>query len=44
MGEMIARVKMQAIGETFEYVLTYFNSPVPDGGLLYILKGLGLKI
>ena len=44
MGDMIDRVKMQALGETFEYVMTYFNLPVPDGGLLYILKSLGLKI
>lgn len=44
MGDMIDRVKMQAAGETFEYVMTYFNLPVPDGGLLYILKSLGLKI
>ena len=44
MGDMIDRVKMQAIGETFEYILLYFNIPVPDGGLLYILKRLGLKI
>ena len=44
MGDMIDRVKMQAIGETFEYILLYFNIPVPDGGLIYILKRLGLKI
>jgi hypothetical protein len=44
MGEMIDQVKMQAAGETFEYILTYFNLPVPDGGLLHILKRLGLKI
>jgi hypothetical protein len=44
MGDMIDRVKMQAAGETFEYVMTYFNLPLPDGGLLYILKSLGLKI
>lgn len=44
MGAMIDQVKMQALGETFEYVMTYFNLPVPDGGLLYILKSLGLKI
>jgi len=44
MGAMIDQVKMQALGETFEYVMTYFNLPVPDGGLIYILKGLGLKI
>jgi APA family basic amino acid/polyamine antiporter len=25
-------------------VMTYFNLPVPDGGLLYILKSLGMKI
>jgi hypothetical protein len=24
--------------------MTYFNLPVPDGGLLYILKSLGMKI
>ena len=34
---------MQALGETFEYVMTYFNLPVPDGGLLYILKSLGFE-
>ena len=44
MGDMIDRVKMQALGETFEYVLMYFNIPVPEGGLLYILRSLGLKI
>jgi SRSO17 transposase len=44
MGDMIDRVKMQAAGETFEYVMTYFNLPVPDGGLLHILRSLGLKI
>ena len=44
MGEMIDRVKMQAAGETFEYIITYFNLSVPDGGLLCILKSLGLKI
>ncbi len=44
MGDMVDRVKMQAVGETFEFVMTYFNLPVPDGGLLYILKSLGMKI
>jgi hypothetical protein len=44
MGDMIDRVKMQAAGETFEYVMTYFNLPVPDAGLLHILRRLGLKI
>jgi hypothetical protein len=37
MGNMIDRVKMQAAGEAFEYIMTYFNLPVPEGGLLYIL-------
>jgi hypothetical protein len=41
MGDMIDKVKMQAIGETFEFTMTYFNLSVPDGGLFYILKGLG---
>jgi len=41
---MIDKVKMQAIGETFEFIMTYFNLPVPDGGLLFILKDLGMKI
>jgi len=44
MGDMIDRVKAQALGETFEYIMIYFNLPVPDGGLLHILKDLGLKI
>ena len=44
MGDMIDRVKMQAVGETFEYVMRYSNLPVPDGGLLYILNSLGMKI
>ena len=44
MGDMIDRVKMQAAGETFEYVMTYFNLPVPDRGLLHILRSLGLKM
>ncbi len=43
-GDMVDRVKMQAVGETFDFVMTYFNLPVPDGGLLYILKSLGMKI
>jgi SRSO17 transposase len=44
MGDMIDRVKMQAIGELFEYVIMYFNLPVPEGGLLNILKCLGMKM
>jgi hypothetical protein len=44
MGDMIDQVKMQALGETFEYIMIYFNLPVPEGGLLRVLKGLGLKI
>lgn len=44
MGDMIDRVKAQALAETFEYIMIYFNLPIPDGGLLHILKGLGLKI
>jgi hypothetical protein len=44
MGDMIDQVKMQAVGETFEYVMRYFNLPIPDGGLLHILKSLGMKI
>jgi hypothetical protein len=43
MGEMIDLAKMQALGETFKYAMTYFNLPVHDGGLFYILKSLGLK-
>jgi len=44
MGDMIDRVKMQAIGELFEYVITYFNLPVPEGGVLNTLKCLGMKM
>ena len=44
MGEMTDQVKMQALGETFEYIMIYFNLPVPKGGLLHVLKELGLKI
>jgi hypothetical protein len=44
MGDMIDRVKMQAVGETFEYVMRHFNLPVPDGGLLPMLKSWGVKI
>ena len=44
MGDMIDRVKMQAIGELFEYDITYFNLPVPEGGVLNTLKCLGMKM
>jgi IS4 transposase len=44
MGDMIDQVKMQALGETFEFIMIYFNLPVPEGGLLRVLKGLGMKI
>lgn len=44
LGAMGDRVKMQAIGETFEFIMTYFNLHVPDGGLFFILKNLGMKI
>jgi hypothetical protein len=44
MGDMIDKVKMQAIGEKFEFIMTYFNLHVPDGGLLFIFKDLGMKI
>jgi hypothetical protein len=41
---MVDRAKMQAVGETFEYAIIYFNLSIPDGGLLYKLKSLGMKI
>jgi hypothetical protein len=47
LGSFNARKHLSKLGswiETFEYVMTYFNLPVPDGGLLYILKSLEMKI
>jgi len=44
MGDMVDRVKMQATGETFKYIITYFNLPVPDRGLLHLLKNVGMEI
>ncbi len=38
MGDMIDQVKMQTAGETFEYIMTYFNLPVPDGDCFMCLE------
>ncbi len=43
-GDMIDSIKAQAFIDAFIYVLQYFNLPVPDSGLLYLIKEQGYKI
>jgi SRSO17 transposase len=43
-GDMIDSIKAQAFIDAFIYVLEYFNLPVPDNGLLYLIKEQGYKI
>jgi len=41
---MIDSIKAQAFIDAFIYVLKYFNLPIPDSGLLYLIKKQGYKI
>lgn len=43
-GDMIDSIKAQAFIDAFIYALRYFNLPVPDSGLLYLIKEQGYKI
>jgi SRSO17 transposase len=43
-GDMVDSIKAQAFIDAFIYVLKYFNFPVPDSGLLYLIKEQGYKI
>ena len=43
-GDMIDSIKAQAFIDAFIYVLQFFNLPVPDSGLLYLIKEQGYKI
>jgi hypothetical protein len=45
LGEMVDQVKYESFVDLMVYVMEGFNLPIPDeGGLLYKLKGIGLKV
>jgi len=45
LGEMVDQVRSESIVDLMVYVMECFNLPIPDeGGLLYKLKAIGLKV
>ncbi len=45
LGEMVDQVKYESFIDLMVYVMEGFNLPIPDeGGLLYKLKAIGLKV
>ena len=45
LGEMVDQVRSESIVDLMIYVMDCFNLPIPDeGGLLYKLKAIGLKV
>mgnify|MGYP001591539296 CR=1 FL=1 len=45
LGEMVDQVKYESFVDLMVYVMEGFNLPIPDeGGLLYKLKAIGLKV
>jgi len=45
LGDMVDQVRSESIVDLMVYVMDCFNLPIPDeGGLLYKLKAIGLKV
>jgi SRSO17 transposase len=42
-GEMVDEIRAEGIVELVKNILEYFNLPIPDGGLLYLIREMGIK-
>jgi hypothetical protein len=42
-GEMVDEIRDEGIIELVKNILEYFNLPIPDGGLLYLIREMGIK-
>jgi hypothetical protein len=42
-GEMVDEIRANGIVEFVKNIMEYFNLPIPDGGLLYLIREMGIK-
>lgn len=42
-GEMVDEIRVEGIIELVKNIREYFNLPIPDGGLLYLIREMGIK-
>ena len=42
-GEMVDEIRAEGIVEFVKNIMEYFNLPIPDGGLLYLIREMGIK-
>jgi hypothetical protein len=40
---MVDEIRAEGIVELVKNILEYFNLPIPDGGLLYLIREMGIK-
>jgi hypothetical protein len=42
-GEMVDEIRAEGMVDLVKNIMEYFNLPIPDGGLLYVLREMGIK-
>jgi SRSO17 transposase len=42
-GEMVDEIRAEGIVDFVKSIMEYFNLPIPDGGLLYLIREMGIK-
>ncbi len=40
---MVDEIRANGIVEFVKNIMEYFNLPIPDGGLLYLIREMGIK-
>jgi len=40
---VVDEIRSEGIVELVKNILEYFNLPIPDGGLLYLIREMGIK-
>jgi len=40
---VVDEIRSEGIVELVKNILEYFNLPIPDGGLLYLIREMGVK-
>jgi hypothetical protein len=42
-GEMVDEIRAEGMVDLVKNIMDYFNLPIPDGGLLYVIREMGIK-
>ena len=42
-GEMVDEIRAEGMVDLVKNIMEYFNLPIPDGGLLYVIREMGIK-